>query len=173
MNYSYFPSEKEIPAMLQGVIKSFQNHEKEVNSFSNDATNEKRLTSDDVLRIIEPDLEREGFVVEKSKRSKDKIRMPVHVGEEDKARLTFEVDAWNEETKVVTEVEAGRALDNHQFLKDVFEAAMMTNVNYLVIAVRECYRGRNDYLKIYEWLDPFYSTQRIKLELKGMLLIGY
>ena len=64
--------------------------------------------------------------------------MPVHVGNEDKARLFFEVDAWNEEAGIVIEVEAGRALDNHQFLKDVFEAAMMTDIKYLVIAVREC-----------------------------------
>ena len=46
-------------------------------------------------------------------------------------------------------------LDNYQFLKDVFEAAIMTNVDYLVIAIRESYRGRNDYVKIYEWLEPF------------------
>ena len=58
-------------------------------------------------------------------------------------------------------------------LKDIFEAAMMTNVKYLVIAVRECYRGRNDYLKIKNWIEPMYSTQRIKLDLKGLLLIGY
>ena len=173
MNYSYFPRNDDIPESIKRVVNIFKNHENKIDSFSNDSTNEGRLSSDDVLRVIESDLEVEGFLVEKSKAKKDKIRMPVHVGNEDKARLFFEVDAWKEEAGIVIEVEAGRALDNHQFLKDVFEAAMMTDIKYLVIAVRECYRGRNDYLKIYEWLEPFYSTQRIKLDLKGILLIGY
>jgi hypothetical protein len=173
MNFLYFPSNQEIPQCLKAPIKSFEKHKSKIKSSDNDGTNEKRLSSDDVLRIVTSDLIKDGFVVETSKRRADKIRMPVHVGSEKQARLFFEVDAWNEETKVVIEVEAGRALDNHQFLKDVFEAAMMTHVDYLVIAVRECYRGRNDYLKIYEWLDPFYSTNRIKLDLKGILLVGY
>jgi len=173
MNFAYFPSNQKIPTSLKGPIKAFKKHEKEINSSDNDGSNEGRLSSDDVLNIITPDLIDDGFVVETSKRRVDKIRMPVHVGEEEKARLFFEVDAWNKKTKVVIEVEAGRAFDNHQFLKDVFESAMMTEVEYLIIAVRECYRGRNDYLKIYEWLEPFYSTKRIKLDLKGILLVGY
>jgi len=173
MNYFYFPNKDNISDPLKKVVNIFKKHENEIDSFSNDSTNEERLSSDDVLKVIETDLETEGFLVEKSKKKNDKIRMPVHVGNEDKARLFFEVDAWNKDTGIVIEVEAGRALDNHQFLKDIFEAAMMTDIKYLVIAVRECYRGRNDYLKIYEWLEPFYSTRRIKLDLKGILLIGY
>ena len=173
MNFSYFPSNRKTPSFLCGVIEVFKKHEKAINSSANDGTNKNRLSSDDVLSIVTSDLIEEGFVVETSKRKADKIRIPVHVGAEKQARLFFEVDAWNKDTKVVIEVEAGRAFDNHQFLKDVFEAAMMTHVDYLVIAVRECYRGRNDYLKIYEWLDPFYSTNRIKLDLKGILLVGY
>jgi len=173
MEFAYFPKHLDIPSCLDGPIKSFQKHKEEINSFDNDGTNEKRLSSDDVLNIITPDLIEDGFVVETSKRKEDKIRMPVYVGNEEKARLFFEVDAWNKKSKVVIEVEAGRAFDNHQFLKDVFESAMMTEVEYLIIAVRECYRGRNDYLKIYEWLEPFYSTKRIKLDLKGILLVGY
>ena len=162
-----------MPESIKRVLNIFQNHKNEISSFSNDSSNEGRLSSDDVLKVVESDLEAEGFLVEKSKAKKDKIRMSVHIENEDEAKLFFEVDAWKEEAGIVIEVEAGRALTNHQFLKDVFEAAMMTDVKYLVIAVREVYRGRNDYLQIYEWLKPFYSTQRIKLDLKGLLLIGY
>ena len=35
------------------------------------------------------------------------------------------------------------------------------------------YLIQNDYLKIKNWIEPMYSTQRIKLDLKGLLLIGY
>ena len=173
MNYSYFPRNEIIPESIQTVINIFKNHEIEIDSNSNDSSNEERLSSDEVLKIVMTDLSNEGYLVEKSKAKKDKIRMPVYIENKEESNLFFEVDAWNEDKGIVLEVEAGRALDNHQFLKDIFEAAMMTNVKYLIIAVRECYRGRNDYLKIRNWIKPLYSTQRIKLDLKGLLLIGY
>tara|TARA_Y100000992_G_C21133163_1_gene427582 strand:- start:208 stop:729 length:522 start_codon:yes stop_codon:yes gene_type:complete len=173
MNYSYFPKDENIPESIKTVVNIFKNHEKEIDSSSNDSTNEKRLSSDEVLKILEADFLKEGYLVEKSKAKNDKIRMQVDIGINDEASLFFEVDAWNEDEGIVIEVEAGRALDNHQFLKDIFEAAMMKNVKYLIIAVRECYRGRNDYRKINDWLEPFYSTERVKLDLEGLLLIGY
>ena len=40
----------------------------------------------------------------------------------------------------VLEVEAGRGVVNHQFLKDLFQACMMYEVNYLAIAIRRCIR---------------------------------
>ena len=173
MNYAYFPKDEIIPESIKTVINIFKTHEIEIDSNSNDSSNEERLSSDDVLKILMTDFSSEGYIVEKSKAKKDKIRMPVYTENKEESNLFFEVDAWNENKGIVVEVEAGRALDNHQFLKDIFEAAMMTNVKYLVIAVRECYRGKNDYLKIKKWIEPMYSTQRIKLDLKGLLLIGY
>lgn len=75
--------------------------------------------------------------------------------------------------KIVIEVEAGRTTENHQFLKDIFEASMMFSVEYLVIAVRNIYRNHNDFERIYPFLETMYITNRIKLPLKGILLIGY
>ena len=126
MNFAYFPSNQKIPSSLKGPIEAFKKHEKVINSFDNDGSNEGRLSSDDVLNIITPDLIDDGFVVETSKRRVDKIRMPVHVGEEEKARLFFEVDAWNKKTKVVIEVEAGRAFDNHQFFVWIIQSTIVT-----------------------------------------------
>jgi hypothetical protein len=39
----------------------------------------------------------------------------------------------------VLEIEAGRAVDNNQFLKDLFEACVSEKVKYLAIAVRLTY----------------------------------
>ena len=85
----------------------------------------------------------------------------------------FEVDGWHTDHKIVLEIEAGRALVNHQFLKDIFCASVMVNVDYLVLAVRQVYSKQQDFKKIAEWLDTLFITNRIQLSLKGILLIGY
>ena len=83
------------------------------------------------------------------------------------------MDGYHKEHKIVIEIEAGRAYTNHQFLKDIFETSMMVDVDFLVLAVRNLYKGRNDYEKISHWLETLYLTNRIKLDLKGILLVGY
>lgn len=50
---------------------------------------------------------------------------------------------------------------------------MMFGVDYLVIAVRNDYRGGNDFEKVYTFLETMYISGRIVLPLKGILLIGY
>jgi hypothetical protein len=75
--------------------------------------------------------------------------------------------------KIVIEVEAGRATDNNQFLKDIFQACMMHEVEYLVIAVRQVYRSQNDFEKIFTFLETLYISNRLRLPLRGILLIGY
>ena len=83
------------------------------------------------------------------------------------------MDGWHEENKVVLEIERGRAFANYQFLKDIFEASVMVDVDYLVLAVSNLYLGSNDFEKICVWLETIYATNRIKLSLKGILLVGY
>jgi hypothetical protein len=55
--------------------------------------------------------------------------------------------------KIVVEVEAGRAYRNNQFLKDIFQACMMPNAEYLVIAVRNHYHNSDDFKSIYQFLE--------------------
>ena len=72
------------------------------------------------------------------------------------------------------EVEAGRAFLNNQFLKDLFQACMMHNVEYLGIAVRMIYLDKNkDYEKVVQYFDTLYASNRLQLPLKGLLVIGY
>ena len=49
----------------------------------------------------------------------------------------------------------------------------MVNIDYLVLAVSNLYKDSKDYEKIVSWLETLYATNRIKLSLKGILLIGY
>ena len=107
------------------------------------------------------------------KKKIDKIRVPVLFGEKGSTAQAFEPDGWHEENKIVLEIERGRAYANNQFLKDIFEASVMVNIDYLVLAVSNLYKDSKDYEKIVSWLETLYATNRIKLSLKGILLIGY
>ncbi|CAN5348715.1 hypothetical protein BH10ACI3_BH10ACI3_14580 [soil metagenome] len=92
---------------------------------------------------------------------------------DDRIDKAFNADAVSADGKIVIEVEAGRAVDNDQFLKDIFQACMMFEVEYLVIAVRNVYRHNDDFTKIYTFLETLYISNWLHLPLKGILLIGY
>ena len=47
---------------------------------------------------------------------------------------------------------------------------MMFEVEYLILAVRNIYRGHDDFERIYTFLETMYISNRIKLPLKGILL---
>jgi len=134
---------------------------------------ENNLSSDGVLAFIRPFLENEGFQVELGKSRDQKIKVPVLYGLNNTIDKFFDADAVSLDGKIVIEIEAGRALDNYQFLKDIFQASMMSGVEYLVIAVRNHYRGTNTFSRIAVFLETMYISNRIRLPLHGILLIGY
>jgi len=86
---------------------------------------------------------------------------------------SFDVDAYHETEGFVLEVEAGRGYLNHQFLKDLFQACMMRNVEYLAIAVRNIYKNSPDFEKVFMFFDTLYTSNRLPLPLAGVLIIGY
>ena len=49
----------------------------------------------------------------------------------------------------------------------------MSEVEYLILAVRNRYRNRKDYSIIEAYLEVMYGSERITLPLNGILLIGY
>ena len=94
-------------------------------------------------------------------------------GQNGKLEKYFDADGYNITTKTVIEVEAGRAVTNYQFLKDLFQACMMYEVDYLVIALRKDYRGNPDFQNVITFFDTLYASGRLQLPLKGILIIGY
>ena len=86
----------------------------------------------------------------------------------------FEADAYLIDKGFVLEVEAGRGFANNQFLKDLFQACMMHNVDYLGIAVRNIYReSSKDFEKVIQYFETLFASNRLELPLKGILIIGY
>jgi hypothetical protein len=86
---------------------------------------------------------------------------------------SFSADAWNADARMVLEVEAGTAVANNAFLKDLFEACMMDDVDYLGLAVRKRYRKSPDYSRIANSFETIYASHRMSLPIKGILLLGY
>ena len=156
-----------IPQHLLAVNTVFENHMEAINSSDNS------LVSDEVLQQVRVDLEGIGFEVETGKKKAELIQVPVLFGLNGSIEKSFNADAYNPNTGTVLEVEAGRAVANNQFLKDLFQACMMQNVNYLIIAVRNYYRGYDDFAKILLFFDTLYASGRLQLPLTGILIIGY
>lgn len=167
IKFQFFPRSQGITEPIQQLIDCFRAVDSEISSAS------KNLTSNQVLDRVRPGLETIGFTVESGKSKDKKISVPVLFGIDNQTDKSFNADAVSRDKKIVLEVEAGRAVDNNQFLKDIFQACMMFEVEYLVIAVRNTYRGSDDFQRIFTFLETLYISNRLKLPLKGILLIGY
>ena len=163
----FFPKNELVFEDLKEVIKVFEKNIDKISSENNS------LESNEVLKILEQDLIQVGYIVEHSRRNVDKIRRPVLYGLNGKEELSFEVDGYCEDTKTVIEVEAGRAVANYQFLKDFYQACMMIDANRLCIAVRNQYRNVKDFEKVCNFFEAMYSSNRMQIPLKGLLIIGY
>lgn len=167
INWMYFPENKKIEPHLEKIVDIFT-----LNNTAIDSLN-KKWKSDEVLHIVSKELEKEGYLIEKSKKAKDKINVPVLFGYNGKIKISFEADAYSQKHQTVVEVEAGRAYTNYQFLKDFYEACMMHNVKYCCIAVRNIYRNSKDFEKVCNYFHALYVSNRVQIPLEGILIIGY
>jgi len=167
IRHQFFPVNKKTPEHLVSVIKVFNEYEDKINSHKH------KLDSNTVLEILRKNLEGMGFRIETGKKKNEKIKIPVLFGENDRIIKSFDVDGYHEEFKTVLEVEAGRGVTNNQFLKDFFEACIMVNVDYCIIAVRDTYLKQKDFEKVKDFFDSMYASGRMNIPLKGLLIIGY
>lgn len=163
----FFPRSRGLTYEMTQVVDCFKAINDEISSDSND------LVSNEVLSLLRPYLEAIGYTVETGKSKDAKIDVPVLFGVNNKIDKSFYADAISEDHRVVIEIEAGQATENHRFLKDIFEACMMFDVEYLILAVRNRYRNHNDFERVFTFLETLYISNRLHLPLKGILLIGY
>lgn len=174
INYQFFPRSCGVTPEMAAIIECFKKAE-------NDKGEDKQVSSNEMLALIRPYLEKLDFKVESGKSRDEKIDVPVLFGENNAVDKAFAADALSNDGRIVIEVEAGRAVFNNQFLKDVFQACMMFNVEYLVLGVLNSYHFKvsgkehvsNDYKTIHTFLETLYVSNRLHLPLKGILLIGY
>lgn len=181
--FTFYPHNIPLPSELQKVIDTFTSVYPDINS------NNHQLQSNEVLLALRDGLENIGYDVEKVERDqtnpkkilkKGTVNYPVLYGANNIPSKTFQADALSSDGTIIIEVEAGQALDNFRFLKDLFEACVSVSCDYLVIAVQETYKasnkgpnGQKDYEKISMFFETLYASNRLVLPLKGVLLIGY
>ena len=173
IDWHYFPRGAAVPEHLKQTVVAFENSAQEI------ATPEHQLSSNEVLEKVADFLEELDYKVERGKTRLQKIHRPVLYGLDGSVEKAFEVDAWQESTGTIIEVEAGRAVINHQFLKDFFEACVIQDARYLVIAVCKAYKPAsrknpsNDFEIVSNFMDALYTSKRLKVPLEGILIIGY
>ena len=135
------------------------------------------LDSNSVLSQVAPDLGALGFAVESGKKKHQKVSVPVLFGRNGRVEKSFDVDAWHKQEGFVLEVEAGRATINNQFLKDLLEACLMPDVDYVCVAVRNIYMAGNiknlDFERVVTFFETLYASRRLELPLKGIMVLGY
>ena len=174
INYQFFPRSHGVTPRIRQIIDCF----KAVDSMKEE---NEHLKSNEMLALLRPHLEAIDFVVETGKAASEQIFVPVLFSENDEVDKSFAADALSNDHKIVIEVEAGRAVFNNQFLKDIFQACMMYEVEYLIIAVLNEYRFKvngqerssHDYQSVKTFLETLYVSNRLQLPLKGILLVGY
>lgn len=167
IDWQFYPKSDGLPAHLQDVVKAFSAVESEISSTNHD------LPSNGVLKAVRPGLKALHFTVEISKRSDDRIKVPVLFGRNGSLEKYFDADAVNPQTNTVVEVEAGRGVVNNDFLKHLFQACMMHDVDYFVVAVRKRYQRQNNFETVYRFFDTLYASRRLTLPLRGVLVLGY
>ena len=168
IKWQFYPKSRKAPMHLEEIVKSvFVPNNLKI-------TSEKhKFESNKVLEIIRKDLKKNGFKVEAKKGKNRKINIPVLFGQNGGIEKSFDADGWNENSKTVIEIEAGRGVTNYQFLKDFFQACVMQDIECLVICVRNNYLGRDDYGTVIKFFNAIYASGRLKLPLAGIMIIGY
>ena len=167
IKFQLFPRSKGISTEIKSIVECFELEADKIKSPENN------LSSNEVLEVLRPRLEKIGFTVESGKSVGKKINIPVLFGLNNRIDKSFNADAVSHDGKIVIEVEAGRATENNQFLKDIFQACMMCEVEYLVIVVRNEYRKHADFQIVHTFLETLYISNRLHLPLHGIVLIGY
>lgn len=164
-----YPVSHRPPEFLPDILKTFSEVWPELNSEDNG------LISNDALALLAPGFARLGFQVETGKSSDQKVSVPVLFGENGKVIKSFNADAYSKEKGIVIEIEAGQAVDNHRFLKDLFQACVMQGVHHLVIAIQTHYgkRKRDDYRTVERFFDTLYQSGRLQLPLDSVVIVGY
>lgn len=186
LNCSYYSiNNEEMPSKILNILNVFYKNVKKIETVGG---KNHGIKSDLILKNIESDLKSNGFDVESDKKHQIGIRFN---NTETKTTKEFRVDAINIDNGIIVEIEAGRAVANYQFLKDIMECSMISskkkvyinnelvefkNKLFLVLAVRNVYTinksNHYDYNSVMKWLNTI-DISSLNLNLNGILLIGY
>lgn len=176
IRYSTFPRTEPPPDFAAQLVGVFQSHEKDISTVEL----AKGFHSDQVLHALEKDLRDLGSEVELGKQRDQKIERPVFYGENGNPTLRYQIDGYHPVWKCGLEIEAGRAWMGNAVYRDLIQASVMVNVEYLCLAVPNSYKyqtqGRNavskDYDNARELAEALYGHTRMRLPYR-LIKVGY
>lgn len=172
-NYIFFPRSIEPHKWVGDLAGAFRRHRDQLDTLGG-----MHNESNQVLAIVKPELQGLGYQVETTG---GQIPRPVLFGEGGKMEKEYRIDAFDQGNKVVLEVEAGRGAKGNAIYRDIIHMSLIVDADYAAIAVPIQYRFNVSgkvikepaYSKGYDLLDAIFSSGRLKLPFKGVLLIGY
>lgn len=185
--FRFFPESTPCPQHLLVVVEAFRSAEPELrDAYERWAPGAgERLPSNTVLKMVGGVLSVAGYQVEGYGDPAGRIEVPVFWSENAAVAKSFSADAlWTDSDgrQTVVEVEAGGAVANNAWRKDVMEACLMPFVDYLVIAVRNEYlsagpggatRTGRDYETVSREVAAIYASEHWRLPLRGLMVLGY
>ena len=170
--WKFYPARSPEPDWAAGVVKVFSTARSTI-----DSVKRHGVSSNAALAAVRPGLTKLGFTIETGKTGAQKITRPVLFGEQGKPIVSYDVDGFHPDHRVVLEVEAGRGAANNADYRDLVRASLMVDADYLIMAMMLEYRTGKTVMRSYEQtrnrLDAIYASDRLKLPLKGLLLVGY
>lgn len=175
--WSYFPRNVRPPSWAVSfveVVKAAENEISTVNSRTG-------LSSDDVLKSLEPGLVALGYAVESGRTAADKIFRPVLFGEFGVPEVSYEIDAFHDRLGIAVEVEAGRGAAGNADYRDIIRTSLILDARNMALLLpfryRKTVKEREVIIPAYEHtrgqLNALYASQRLRLPFEGVLLVGY
>jgi hypothetical protein len=176
VRFSCFPRTSPPPVFAAQVVAAFDAHYDAI------ATEKlpKGLTSDAVLAELHDDLKNLGFTLESGKAIANLIDRPVFFGENGEPELRYHIDGYHPTWRCGLEIEAGRGWMGNAVYRDLVQAMVMVDVDYLCLAVSNTYRynssGKQTVSKDYEntaaVAGALFGHSRVRMPF-GLILIGY
>lgn len=175
--WSYFPRNTRPPEWAESLVEVVAEAEQQVSSEHLPTDAEERRTSDLVLDALRPGMERLGYEVESGKRADQKIRKPVLFGDNGRAEVSYEIDAFHDELGIAVEVEAGRGAMSNADYRDIIRMSLLLDARYMVLIMPTVYRyGRSStqaFERTRDQMSAIYASDRLKLPFDGVLIVGY
>lgn len=175
-SWSYFPRNTRPPEWAQKLVQATYDVRDRLDSVPAPTPGVDR-TSDAVLAHLRPGLEALGYKVESGKTAAKKITRPVLFGDDGRAEVSYDIDAFHDEHGIAVEVEAGRGAANNADYRDIVRTALLLDANFLALFMPVAYhsgaRPMPAYANTRRQLEAIYASRRLQLPFQGILLIGY
>lgn len=181
-SWSYFPRNTRPPSWALNAVQITADIESIITTVSlRSAATAGDSTSDAVLAQLRPGLETLGYQVESGKSQAQKIVRPVLFGNDGKAEVSYEIDAFHDGLGVAVEVEAGRGAANGADYRDIVRTSLLLDAEYLALFMPVIYRftsggkpqEKQAYTSSLRQLEAIYASRRLTLPFSGVLLVGY